>query len=141
MSFERVWEAQSEAVSEIRHSVIAFVQEVVELSEQRLHDIALAVTEAASNAVVHAFPNGDGDGSIHVMAELDDPKLRIALTDNGVGMSVRNGEPGLGLGLPLMAHIADGIEITAVEGGGTRVGLQFLVEEMAGVRTPAHAWS
>lgn len=141
MTFERVWEAEPEAVAEIRHAVLSFFEQAVEIPAMRRHDIALVVTEAASNAVVHAFPEDDGDGSLHVLAEIDGPRLRVILTDNGVGMTVRDERPGLGLGLPLMAHISDDIHFSAVEGGGTRVSFEFHVADATEVNTYERACS
>ena len=64
-------------------------------------DVALCVSEAVTNAVVHAFRDREGrSGTIRVLAECTDGRmLRVSVEDDGVGVSPRSDSPGLGLGL------------------------------------------
>ncbi|MCA1657255.1 MAG: ATP-binding protein [Actinobacteria bacterium] len=88
--------------------------------------IGLAVTEAVTNVVVHAYPAPGGGGLIHVSAYPSDGLLDVWIRDDGIGMAPRSDSPGLGLGLSLMAHETHRCEIRAAsDGGGTEVLLRF----------------
>jgi anti-sigma regulatory factor (Ser/Thr protein kinase) len=89
--------------------------------------IGLAVSEAATNVVVHAYRGaGMPRGLIHVKAACREQRfLDILVRDDGVGMSPRTDSPGLGLGISLMAHEADELEIRVGDEGGTEVQLRF----------------
>ncbi|HEV7806709.1 MAG TPA: ATP-binding protein [Solirubrobacteraceae bacterium] len=93
---------------------------------ETLTRIALAVTEAATNVVVHAYcrPPNSAD-RIYVGVHRDGACLAVSIRDEGVGMGPRADSPGLGLGLALMAHEAESCEIRAADGGGTEVLLRF----------------
>ena len=93
--------------------------------DSTLTRIELAVTEAATNVVLHAYRTARDDGLIHYSARLDDDCLDVSVRDDGVGMSPNPGSPGLGLGLSLMAHEADSCEIRGTAGGGTEVLMHF----------------
>lgn len=94
--------------------------------EQRLHDVALAVSEAVANAVMHAF-RGIGDrGTLMVEAAVRDEWLDVHVTDDGSGMAPRDDSPGLGLGLPLIRHLADEFDYRRPEAGtGTELWMRF----------------
>jgi serine/threonine-protein kinase RsbW/stage II sporulation protein AB (anti-sigma F factor) len=94
------------------------------LSEAAVGDVKLAVSEAATNAVVHAYP-GDAVGTITATAWVDEGRLRIAISDEGGGMLPRLDSPGFGLGLPLIAALADDLEIVSRQEGGTEVRIEF----------------
>ena len=66
--------------------------------------------EACANVVVHAYPPGDV-GPLIVHAEIKDGEILIEVCDQGQGMTPRPDSPGLGLGLPLIANLADRLEI------------------------------
>jgi len=87
-------------------------------------DIALAVTEACTNAVVHAYRDGQG-GTISVTATHVDGSLTVTVRDHGCGMSARVDTPGLGVGLPVIAAIANSVEIGTPDGGGTEMCMRF----------------
>src|SRR3954469_22530632 len=88
--------------------------------------VALAGTEAITNAVVHAYVDESAPGPIEVvMQRLPDDGLEILVCDEGRGMQPRHDSPGLGLGLPLVATLAERFEVEARVGGGTRVLMAF----------------
>src|SRR3954462_14087156 len=60
-----------------------------------LADIALAVSEAATNAVVHAFVDRD-PGTIRAAVRARDDAFVIVICDDGRGMQPRTDSPGLG---------------------------------------------
>jgi stage II sporulation protein AB (anti-sigma F factor) len=53
------------------------------------------VSEAVTNAIVHAYPDG-APGQVRLEAWLDDELLTVVVADDGVGMSSGRGSPGLG---------------------------------------------
>ena len=54
---------------------------------------------------------------MHVSARLDDEGVEIAVADDGLGLRPRVDSPGIGLGMPLMADLADRVEITSRDPG------------------------
>jgi serine/threonine-protein kinase RsbW len=100
--------ARAENVAVVRHAV-GGLGEVLEVDDQTLSDIKLAVTEACTNVVVHAYP--EGEGPMGMRASIDDRQLLLVVTDRGRGIVPRPDSPGLGLGLPLIATLAESLEL------------------------------
>jgi serine/threonine-protein kinase RsbW/stage II sporulation protein AB (anti-sigma F factor) len=100
----------AENVGAIRHAVIELAARFG-AGEDVTTDIALAVGEACANVVMHAYPPGDV-GPLIVHAEVKDGALHVAICDQGQGMTPRPDSPGLGLGLPLIANLADKLEMS-----------------------------
>jgi serine/threonine-protein kinase RsbW/stage II sporulation protein AB (anti-sigma F factor) len=94
------------------------------LSEQRVGDVELAVSEAATNVVVHAYRDSES-GTVTAHASSSHGQLRIVISDHGAGMAPRMDSPGLGLGLPIIASVADRVEVRSPEKGGTEVHITF----------------
>jgi anti-sigma regulatory factor (Ser/Thr protein kinase) len=89
--------------------------------------VALAVTEAITNAVVHAYVDRAEPGDIEVIVQClpDDAGIEVLVCDDGLGMVPRADSPGVGLGLPMVATLAERFEVEARAGGGTRVLMAF----------------
>jgi serine/threonine-protein kinase RsbW len=96
--------------------------------DETLADLKLALTEACSNSVRHAYAGGDG--SVHIRYELHDDRLVIEVADDGEGFDpAQSAEAGDdddltegGLGIAIIRSIADDVEIGAGEGGrGSRL--------------------
>ena len=98
-----------------------------ELSDELLADLKLALTEAASNSVRHAY--GDQDpGVVEISYELFSDRLVIEVTDEGEGFDPVAAEvtgdelSEGGLGIAIIRAIADEVEIGAQPGGkGSRL--------------------
>ncbi len=123
-AFGRTVPAVAENVAPIRHAVVELAMRHGAPEPVRT-DVALAVGEACANVVVHAYPPGDV-GPLVVHAEVNDGRLSIAVVDQGQGMTPRPDSPGLGLGLPLIANLADNLEIRdGPDGQGTELVMSF----------------
>lgn len=88
-------------------------------------DIALAVSEAVTNVVLHAYRAGDARGGVVVIADRRGDDLQIAICDEGAGVTPRADSPGLGLGLAVIAKLAHSVEILDRPGGGGEVRMRF----------------
>lgn len=90
--------------------------------------VRLAVSEAVSNVVVHGYREPPpGDFTLRVEAHGDE--LRVIVRDAGCGMQPRMDSPGAGLGLPLIARVAETFSVTENPGGGTEVCMTFPLGE------------
>jgi len=92
------------------------------LSDQAVGDVRLAVSEAATNVIVHAYPEGAGD--VRGAAFIEAGRLRIVIADNGRGLGPRIDSPGLGLGMPMIATVADVMDIKS-DLDGTEIHMTF----------------
>ncbi|MGZ5360429.1 MAG: ATP-binding protein [Solirubrobacterales bacterium] len=66
----------------------------------RRSDVELAVSEAVTNCIIHAFPER-ADGKITLRAEIRGSRLAITVSDDGTGMRPNLASRGLGIGIPL----------------------------------------
>ena len=121
---EAVYPAQPTHVARIRRDV-ADIASVFGAGEAALLRINLAVSEAATNVVLHAYRDGLCAGDVRVLVQHDDDTLDVSICDDGIGMSARTDSPGLGLGLGLIAHETSHCEITSRPNGGTQVSMRF----------------
>jgi len=110
-------------VADLRQRVVAFARRAGAPADA-LPSIKLAVSEAATNVVLHAYP-GPEPGKVHVLAECSPGGLQVTVSDEGGGMLPRADSPGLGLGLPLIAQLVDGLEVGSTQGGGTSMCMRF----------------
>ena len=91
------------------------------LTDETLADLKLALTEACSNSVRHAY--ADEDGCVEIRYELHADRLVIEVADDGEGFDPGHGrgeEDELsegGLGIAIIRSIADDLQIGARESG------------------------
>ena len=119
--------ARAENVAVVRHAFGGFA-EALSVDEQTLADIKLAVTEACTNVVIHAYED-DEDGDLEVDASIDATRLTVVIRDRGRGIVPRPDSPGLGLGLPLIATLAESLELGRDRGEHTEVRMTFRLDE------------
>jgi anti-sigma regulatory factor (Ser/Thr protein kinase) len=118
--------ARAENVAVVRHA-LGGLGEALDVADQALSDIKLAVTEACTNVVLHAYP--DGEGPLEVCASVEDRRLEIVVRDEGHGITPRTDSPGLGLGLPLIATLAVTLELGKDDDDHTEVRMTFGLDE------------
>ena len=96
------------------------------LRQEVLGDLKLALTEACTNSVRHAY--ADGEGMVEILYELHDDKLVIEVVDEGEGFdppteaSNALAEDELsegGLGIAIIEALADEFEIRERPQGGS----------------------
>ena len=96
-----------------------------EIPEETLGDLKLALTEACSNSVRHAYENGDG--TVEICYELHADRLVVEVVDRGQGFdpAERGSSDELaegGLGIAIIQALADEFEIEGrTNGHGSRL--------------------
>jgi serine/threonine-protein kinase RsbW len=116
--------AVADQIAGIRHSVLALA-EAHGMTNALQADVALAVSEACANVVMHAYVDAPGPGPMTVAAYHDNSALVVIITDDGSGMVPRPHSPGLGVGLSLIARLTQGLEISNPTPRGTKVQMTF----------------
>jgi serine/threonine-protein kinase RsbW len=104
------------------------IARVRQLSDEVLADLKLALTEAASNSVRHAYSDDDHAGVVEISYELRPDRLVIEVTDEGGGFDPAEADGPAeelsegGLGIAIIRAIADEVEIGTQPGGkGSRL--------------------
>jgi anti-sigma regulatory factor (Ser/Thr protein kinase) len=85
--------------------------------------IAVAVSEAVSNVVTHAYP-GASDALVHIEAAVDERAVIVTVQDRGIGLSPTPKSAGSGFGLPLISNLADQLVVDSL-GWGLSVNMRF----------------
>jgi serine/threonine-protein kinase RsbW len=104
------------------------IARVRDLSDEVVADLKLALTEAASNSVRHAYSEADQTGVVEISYELHADRLVIEVTDDGEGFDPEETDDPPeelsegGLGIAIIRSIADEVEIRTQPGGkGSRL--------------------
>ncbi len=118
---ELMLRARAENVAVVRHALGA-LGDAGALDDQTLADVRLAVTEACANVVVHAYPQRD-DGPLQVDVALGEERLTVTVRDHGE--SDGGDRESTGLGLALIAALAETVRIDRAEPSGTAVRMTF----------------
>jgi serine/threonine-protein kinase RsbW len=120
--------ARPEGVGVVRQALVG-VADGLAIDAAVLADAKMAVTEACTNAVVHAYEDDRGRLGVDMFA--DDRALTVVVRDAGTGIQPRanrTGTTALGLGLPLIAALSDAFEVRGGPGIGTEVRMTFAYE-------------
>lgn len=98
---------------------------------EELADVKTAVSEAVTNAIVHAYPERKGTVRMHAFL-YDDNTLRVDIIDNGCGIenieqarqpfySTLSQEERCGMGFTIIESFMDSTEIVSAPGKGTTI--------------------
>ena len=120
--------ARAEGVGVVRQA-LAGMADALAFDAAVVADMKMAVTEACTNVVVHAYDGDEGTLEVEMLA--DDTALTIVVRDWGSGIQprpARREAPALGLGLPLIAALSDAFELRGAAGQGTEVRMSFAYE-------------
>ncbi len=126
VSFSLSFPAEAEYLVLCRLAVAALAT-LAPLDEELVDDLKLAVTEACTNTIQHAYPDRDA-GRVELRYTVEDGLIRIVVEDTGVGPSDdpsrARGEREGGMGLSIIRSLVDELELEpGAEGNGTRVTL------------------
>jgi anti-sigma regulatory factor (Ser/Thr protein kinase) len=114
----------------LRHEVAAYVKELG-APEHVVDGVRLAVSEALTNVVLHAYLESD-PGMMVAEAWCEADHLLVQVCDEGQGLVPRADSPGLGVGVPLMASVADDFRVANRDGiPGTVVWLPLSLADRA----------
>jgi anti-sigma regulatory factor (Ser/Thr protein kinase) len=118
--------ARPENVAVVRHVLGAFA-EALTLPDSVIEDMRLAVTEACTNVVRHAYADGE-PGPVEILIRPVGDTLQVIVSDEGRGLGPSADSSGPGLGLPLIAALAHSLEIEPAGHAGSRLRMSFLRE-------------
>lgn len=121
--------ARPENVAVVRHVLGAFA-EALRLPVDVVEDVRLAVTEACTNVVRHAY-DGVEPGSLEIVIRPAGDVLDVIVSDRGRGIGPSPDTAGAGLGLPLIAALVDSLEIQHAPRAGSRLAMSFLCRPRA----------
>jgi serine/threonine-protein kinase RsbW len=113
--------AEPASVTALRHRAAAFAT-AQGAGPDVVADVALAVSEAVTNAVKYAY-QAETPGTVELAACVRKPWLEIRVRDSGTGFG-RGSEDGLGLGVSIIARLCADMKIVQ-EGSGTEVRMRF----------------
>jgi serine/threonine-protein kinase RsbW len=94
--------------------------------DETLHDLKLALTEACTNSIRHAYEHA-GQGHVDVLYELGSDRIAIEVSDEGEGFEPEDPDDvedmsESGLGLAIIRSLADEpLEIVRSGGKGSRL--------------------
>ncbi|MEI2702241.1 MAG: ATP-binding protein [Baekduia sp.] len=108
-------EARPENVGVVRQ-VLGGAAAALGMDSRAVDDLRLALSEACTNVVVHAYENPARE-TFEVDAWSDGGLLHVTVRDRGAGRSAGLGpSPGLGLGLPIIRELTE--EVAFTDDGG-----------------------
>ncbi|HET9074015.1 MAG TPA: ATP-binding protein [Solirubrobacteraceae bacterium] len=106
---------------------IAGLAERAGASREELDAVHTIISEAVTNVVRHAYP--DGPGPVYIDAAVVGRDLSILIVDAGRGPRVPSPHPGLGMGWKLMAQLTTRWTVVARGEGGTMLYLRLRLRQ------------
>ena len=131
--FSDVRSAVPEAVPALRHSLVEFVR-AAGADEQQCEAVRLAISEAITNVVLHAY--GSERGLVHLSASIAGSEIWVTVADDGRGITAPSEHPGLGQGLALIGAVSKSIAILRRSSGGTELRLRFALRSRVAAAPP-----
>jgi anti-sigma regulatory factor (Ser/Thr protein kinase) len=110
--------------AQVGRGAVATLAAAAGATSRQIAEIRLAVSEALTNVIEHAYRDGK-PGQVHLDAAVGAGELRVLVADDGAGLRPYNGHSGLGLGLPLIARVSEALMIVTRPSGGTEVRMRF----------------
>jgi serine/threonine-protein kinase RsbW len=114
--------ATPDAIPKLRHAVADYAR-AVGIDEPQLDGVRLAVSEALSNVVLHAYQ--DEPGYVHLTAHVVGDELWVLVADEGRGHNASPIRPGLGWGLAFITDAADEFVLAERADGGSEARMVF----------------
>lgn len=127
MKLEFLSKSVNEAFARI--SVATFAAQL-DPSIEEIADIKTAVSEAVTNAIIHAY--GDREGIIKIKGKLYDDEIEIEISDNGNGIenieeakeplfTTKSNLERSGMGFSIMESFMDNLKVESIVGLGTKI--------------------
>ena len=121
--------AGADAIRQVRCEVVEYAERLG-AREELCDAVRLALSEALTNVVRHAYGEHEQGDMVVEARHDDDDYLAVMVCDEGRGLvpTPREQTPGLGLGLGLMAQMANDFAITSRDDqSGTIVSMRFFL--------------
>ena len=125
-SFSEAYPALPESVAAVRAALVDFATRIG-VPPATIAAVQLAVSEAATNVVVHAYDEASEPGVMEVAVAEAAGELWVIVSDAGSGLRPKPDSPGLGLGLGLIAQVSDGVDLVQRASGGLELRMRFVV--------------
>jgi serine/threonine-protein kinase RsbW len=119
--------AKARNIAVVRRALEAIADELA-LPRRLVDDMRLAVTEACTNVVRHAYSGTEADDASALRVELlpHSRGMQVIVEDHGRGMGPSPDSHGPGLGLPLIAALTSSCEVSHGAGHrGSRIAMWF----------------
>jgi len=116
--------ARAQCIGALRRAVVEFAR-TCGASDDQCDDITVAVSEALSNVVKHAYVDRATPGPVAVRGWARDHWLVVVVSDDGIGLSARD-SPSVGMGLRLIFELTERFELKDTT-PGARARMTFLI--------------
>ena len=114
-------------VAVVRRALEAIAEELA-LPRRLTQDMCLAVTEACTNVVRHAYDDVERENANAMRVDLlpSEHAMDVIVEDRGRGLGPSPDTRGPGLGLPLIAALTSALEVShGSDARGTRIAMSF----------------
>ena len=128
MKIEFLSKSSNESFARI--AVAAFASQLDPTVEE-IADIKTAVSEAVTNAIVHAYPNRE-DGIVKMKVTINNDEIEIEVSDTGEGIenieeakkplfTTKSNLERSGMGFAIMESFMDELKVESIFGLGTKI--------------------
>jgi serine/threonine-protein kinase RsbW len=120
--------AQPGNIVVVRRALEAIADELA-LPRRLIEDMRLAVTEACTNVVRHAYDDDERESANAMRVDLlpSEDGMQVIVEDRGRGLGPSPDASGPGLGLPLIAALTSALEVShGADDRGSRVAMSFV---------------
>ena len=124
--------------------VVACVASQMDPTIEEIADIKTAVSEAVTNSIIHAYPNGEG--IVKVIAKLYEDEIEIEISDTGIGINdieeakeplytSKSGLERSGMGFTIMESFMDNLRVESIVGLGTKITMKKKIKSKESLQT------
>ncbi len=125
-----------DAIAPLRNAVADYARDAG-IEGDQLDGVRLAVSEAVTNVVRHAY-RGE-PGQVHLTVRMVENELWVLVADDGCGLGVPTVDPGLGWGLAIITDACDEFTLAERAAGGAEARMVFRLPVAASAVTDGRA--